>query len=132
MKYIIYLLFLISIGIVGCSLEEEIYDRAMSDSFVKSEKDVLALVKGVYSFFPTFNSYKSNLPYQILFGGDDIATTGAQQRLFTDRTVTASDRYFITPWVSYYQTINNANAVIQILKTTDVVSEDFRKRITNA
>lgn len=120
---------LATFAVSSCSLEEEIYSSAIADTFAQSEKDVLALVNGVYSLLPTFDCFKSNLNYIILYGGDDLSTASAAFRLFNERTVSASDRYFITPWRSFYRVINHANSLIETLENSEVGSEAFRKRI---
>lgn len=122
-----FLIFLVIL--TSCSLEEKIYDSAMADTFIKSEDDVLSVLSGVYSYLPTYNCYKSNLNYQILFGGDDICTTGSTYRLFAERTVSSSNNYFTTPWTSFYQTINNANALMEVLEKSEVGSADFKARV---
>lgn len=122
------LLILLAI-LTSCSLEEKIYDSAIADTFVKSEDDVLSVLSGVYSYLPTYNCYKSNLNYQILYGGDDIATSSSTQRLFVERTVSSSNNYFTTPWTSFYQTINNANALMETLEKKEIGSDGFKTRV---
>jgi hypothetical protein len=120
---------LLSFGISSCSLDEQIYSSAIAETFVKSEQDVLALVNGVYSFLPTFDCFKSNLTYSIMFGSDDVATTSATHRAFNERTVSASNGYFITPWRSFYRVINHTNAVIETVQKSNVGSEAFKARV---
>ncbi|MGV8091770.1 MAG: RagB/SusD family nutrient uptake outer membrane protein [Mangrovibacterium sp.] len=124
-----YFIFIILLVFSACSLDEKIYDTAESGSFIASEDDVSSLVNGVYSYLSAYNCFKSNLLYQIMYAGDDVATTNATYRLFRERTISASNGYFVTPWSSFYLTINNANAVLESLETTEVVSEAFRSRI---
>ncbi|MGV8090577.1 MAG: RagB/SusD family nutrient uptake outer membrane protein [Mangrovibacterium sp.] len=124
-----YKLLLLLAIITGCSLEEKIYDSAIAETFIRTENDVLAVLGGVYSYLPSYSSYKANLTYQILYGGDDVATTAVTPRLFTERTVPSSNVYFVSPWTSYYQTINCANALLKTLETSEAVSESFRTRI---
>ncbi len=121
--------FLGSLFLQGCSLEERIYSSAISDTFMQSEDDVIARVNGVYSVLPTFDCFKSNLNYIIFYGADDIGTTSAAFRLFNERTVSASDRYFITPWRTFYRVINEANAMIETVGASEIGSEAFRRRI---
>ncbi|CAL1518760.1 RagB/SusD family nutrient uptake outer membrane protein [Chitinophaga sp. MM2321] len=117
--------------LTGCSLKEKIYDSAISDTFIKSENDALFQLNGVYSFFPTFNCFKSNLPYQIIDGGDDIAVTNSTKRLFNERTVSSSNIYFTSAWSSFFNTINNANALMETLEKTTpgILSESYKDRI---
>jgi starch-binding outer membrane protein, SusD/RagB family len=126
---IIFASFVIALGFSGCSLEEQIYSSANSETFVKSEKDVLALVNGVYSYLPTYDCFKANLTYSIVFGGDEVATTSATYRLFNERTVSASNAYFITHWRAFYRVINQANAAIETVEKSGIGSDIFRKRI---
>jgi hypothetical protein len=124
-----YTIALALVSLMGsCSLEEEIFDNAMSESFIKSDADVAFQLNGVYSFFTTFGGYKSNLTYPLIYGGDDVATTGGIQRPFTDRTLPASNVYHATPWTTYYNTINNANALMEALETSTVVSDAVKRR----
>ncbi|WP_233875791.1 RagB/SusD family nutrient uptake outer membrane protein [Dyadobacter sp. CY323] len=116
-------------GVSSCSLDEQIYSSAIAETFVKSEQDVLALVNGGYSLLPTFDCFKSNLTYSIMFGSDDVASTSATHRAFNERTVSASNGYFITPWRSFYRVINHANAVIETVQKSEVGSEALRARI---
>ncbi len=116
------------IMMASCSLEETIYDNALSETFIKSDADVAFQLNGVYSFFTTFGGYKSNLNYPLIYGGDDVAVTGGIQRPFTDRTLPASNVYHATPWTTYYNTINNANALIETLETSTVVSENIKRQ----
>ncbi|TDE14859.1 RagB/SusD family nutrient uptake outer membrane protein [Dyadobacter psychrotolerans] len=112
----------------SCSLEETIYDNALSETFIKNDADVAFQLNGVYSFFTTFGGYKSNLTYPLLYGGDNIATTGSTQRAFTERTLPASNVYHATPWTTYYNTINNANALLELLETSQVVSQAVKNK----
>ncbi len=120
---------LCSLFMQGCSLEEQIYSSPISDTFMKSEDDVLARVNGVYSLLPAYDNFKSNLNYIILYGADDIGSTSATFRLFNERTVSASNPYFITPWRAFYRIINEANAMIETVGVSEVGSEAFRTRI---
>lgn len=122
----IFILFL-----TGCSLEEQIYDMPTSDAFIKSNSDVVPLLNGVYSHMQYFNSFKSNLLYTIMFGGDEIASTNALIRSFAERTVSSTSPYFTTPWNSFYSTINEANTLMNTLNNLDegVVSESYKQRI---
>jgi hypothetical protein len=113
----------------GCSLEEEIYSSAIADTFVQSEADALAMVNGVYSLLPTFDCFKSNLLFITFYGGDDFATTSANYRLFNERTVSASNAYFVTPWRTFYRVINHANSLIETLENSSVGSDSFRSRL---
>jgi len=125
-KYTIFASLLLLMS--GCSLEETIYDNALSDTFIKNDADVAFQLNGVYSFFTTFGGYKSNLTYPLLYGGDNIATTGGIQRPFTDRTLPASNSYHATPWTTYYNTINNANALLETLENSTVVSDAVKNK----
>lgn len=129
-KYTVLLLAALMVTI-SCSLEEKIYDAAIVDTFIQSEDDVFYQLNGVYSYFPTYGSFKSNLPYQIIDGGDDVATANAVKRLFNERTVASSNNYFTSAWVAFYQTINNANALMETLEKLDasVVSDSYKDRI---
>jgi hypothetical protein len=124
-----YKLFILLAILTSCNLEEKIYDTANADTFIKSEADVLSVLGGVYSYLSAFPCYKSNLIYQIFTGGDDIATTSSTYRLFCERTVSSSNSYFTTPWTSFYQTINNANALMGTLENSDLFSESFKSRM---
>ena len=129
MKIKIYSIVLAMFSILsGCSLEEVIYDNAMSETFIKSDEDVAFQLNGVYSFFTTFGGYKSNLTYPLIYGGDNISTTGGIQRPFTDRTLPASNTYHATPWTTYYNTINNANALMEALEVSTAVSAAVKNR----
>ena len=115
----------------GCSLKEKIYDSVISDTFIKSEDDVFFQLNGVYAYFPTFGSFKSNLPYQIIDGGDDIAVSNATKRLFNERTISSSNIYFTSAWSSFFNTINNANALMETLEksTSGAISDSYKDRI---
>lgn len=125
----IYLALAASIFMAGCSLDEKIYDTAMANSFVQKESDIPFLLNGVYSYFSVYNSYKSNLNYQILCGGDDISSASATQRLFLERTISSSNAYFTTPWLNFYLTINDANALLESMDKLESISEGFKQRI---
>ena len=114
----------------GCSLKEKIYDTVISDTFIKSEDDVFYQLNGVYSFFPTYASFKSNLPYQIIDGGDDIAVTNSTKRLFNERTISFSNTYFTSAWSRFYNTINNANSLMATLERLPegIVSDAYKSR----
>jgi hypothetical protein len=129
-KYKIMLLAAL-VWVSGCSLKEKTFDTVISDTFIKSEDDVFYQLNGVYSFFPTYASFKSNLPYQIIDGADDIAVTNSTKRLFNQRTVSSSNTYFTGAWSRFYQTINNANALMQTLENLPegVVPDDYKNRI---
>lgn len=125
--------FICSIALVvtmaGCSLEEQIFSSAISDTFIKSEKDVLSLVNGVYSALPVFDNFKANLTYFIISAGDEIATTGSPHRLFLERTVSSSNQYSVTPWRSFYRIINHSNSLLEDLEEVDFLSDAFKNRI---
>lgn len=115
----------------SCSLKEKIYDTVISDTFIQSEDDVFYQLNGVYSYFPTYGSFKANLPYQIIDGGDDIAVSNSTKRLFNERTISSSNSYFTSAWSGFFSTINNANALLGTLeKLPDgVVSGAYKDRI---
>ncbi len=125
-KYL--LLFSLTASLTACSLEETLYNNPNSETFINNENDVAFQLSGVYNFFTQFGGYAANLTYPILYGGDDIATTGAAQRLFADKSLPASNQYH-TGWGIYYNTINNANALMEVVERTDKVSEAFRQRV---
>lgn len=126
---IIFTSVLFGLGISSCSLEENIYSTATSETFVRTEKDVIALVNGAYAFLPTFDCFKANLNYSILSGGDEVATTSTTHRAFNERTVSGSNVYFITPWRSFYRVINQVNFIMETVERSSVGSEAFRSRI---
>lgn len=128
-KYIAALITVILLA--GCSLKEKIYDTSVAETFIQSENDVLFQLNGVYSFFPTYGSFKANLPYQIIDGGDDIAVNNATKRLFNERTISSSNIYFTTAWSAFFNTINNANALMGTLDkiSPGIVSDSYKDRI---
>ena len=126
---IIFFALVVSLLSTRCSLDEKIYDTAMTDTFVQGESDIRFVLNGVYSFFPAYNSYKSNLTYQILFGADDFTSTSATYRLFLERTISSSNGYFTSPWSSYYLTINNANSLMESMDKMENISESYKNRI---
>ncbi|ANH81683.1 hypothetical protein A8C56_12435 [Niabella ginsenosidivorans] len=128
-KYIAILI--TALLLTGCSLKEKIFDSAISDNFIQSEDDAFFQLNGVYSFFPTFGSFKSNLPYQIIDGGDDIAVNNATKRLFNERTISSSNIYFTSAWSSFFNTINNANALMETLGklAPGILSDSYKDRI---
>lgn len=120
----------ILLGISACDLEEVIYNDPLSASFIRNESDAVFQLNGVYNFFTTFVGYKSNLMYPLLYGGDDIVANGSVQRPFADRTVPSTNQYHLTPWSTYYSTINNANGLMQSMQRTTEVSETTKRRFT--
>jgi hypothetical protein len=126
----IKLLLIIAVIMSGCDLEEKIYDAPIAETSIKSQNDVFFQLNGAYSYFTTFSSFKSNLPYQIIMGGDDIATTNSIYRLFTERTISTSNSYFTGPWMQFFQTINSANALKESLEKLDegILTTSYKER----
>lgn len=126
----IKLLLIIAVIMSGCDLEEKIYDAPIAETSIKSQNDVFFQLNGAYSYFTTFSSFKSALPYQIILGGDDIATTNSIYRLFTERTISTSNAYFTGPWMQFFQTINSANALKESLEKLDdgILTASYKER----
>ncbi|MDR2773361.1 MAG: RagB/SusD family nutrient uptake outer membrane protein [Tannerella sp.] len=114
---------------VSCSLEENIYDTPMADSFIKSEADVAFLVNGIYAPLIGFNCYKTTAGYLQFYTDDNLAITNATYQLYAKRTIAPSHTYFQPTWGSFYTVIKNANIVLDMVEKEEVLSEDFRKRI---
>lgn len=114
----------------GCKLDETIYTSVDSATFIKTEKDATSQLYGVYSYFSAYNGYKSITTYPILFSGDDIVTAGGTAGAFPTRTLAASHSYFTGPWVTFYQTIDNANSLIKALQEVNNLSTAFKDRLT--
>jgi hypothetical protein len=114
----------------SCDLEEKIYDAPIAETSIKSQDDVFSQLNGVYSYFTTFPSFKSNLPYQIIVGGDDMATTNSIYRLFSERTISTSNVYFTGPWTQFFLTINSANALKESLEKLDagILTTSYKER----
>ncbi len=128
-KYMIFI-FAVLITSVSCSLDETIYDSLITENSIKSDQDLPFRINGIYGILQNYDCFKSNLNYQILFAGDDIATTHSIGKDFTTRGIFTTSGYLASPWRSFYSAINNANYLIGDLQKLEsgVVSETAKKK----
>lgn len=129
MKLHIIVLFVCSMLISSCSLEEQIYDMPTVNMYLNTEQDVYNQMTGIYGLMSSYSSYKFQLNCIITYGGDDAAISSAAYRPFLERTVSPSNAYFTAPWGIFYQVINNSNSLIETLSETELFSDEFKRRI---
>ena len=130
MKKILYIFTTCILVLGSCKkLDEKIYSSVDSDTFIKTEKDAISQLYGAYSYLSTYNGFKSLTTYPIIYAGDDVMTSGGVAGAFPTRALAASHAYFVGPWTTFYQTIENANAMMQAVQKADGLSTTFRNRI---
>lgn len=124
-KFKIIVLALLSLALGSCSLEEILPDTN-TDNNVKTEKDVTALIYGMYAPLNNANGFKyASLKYLFL-AGDDLYANGVtelQAISYKEFGAEATSEF----WNTFYSVIGNTNKVINILDKLEL-SESFEKR----
>jgi hypothetical protein len=114
----ILILFFLVAGF-SCSLDEIIYDTPITSNSLQSDTDIDFRIAAVYGYLQGYNAFKSNLHYQIIYGGDEIASNHSVGREFVNRTVATTNAYHATPWRAFYNAIVNANYLISDLESIE-------------
>lgn len=125
-KYIIILLLLFPSFFYSCEdFLDEINRSAQGYEFIRTEEGIQKLLLGSYSYLRTF--YGRETFFQITEFGSDLWSAndgdGSKPFLSFDSNLSSSNSSIEGFWNSSYQSINNANAVIDY--TPEVSSPNF-------
>lgn len=124
LKYISPLL-LITWLVQSCSLDEKIMNMP-TPATITSEGDVAALIHGLYSRFNDPIMFKLHGHLMLTLCADDFySTSGAEYAPYAQRVFTAANTSPM--WNGLYQTIANANSLIDVLDKIEL-SESFERR----
>jgi hypothetical protein len=114
----ILILFFLVAGF-SCSLDEIIYDTTITSNSLQIDTDIDFRIAAVYGYLQSFDAFKSNLQYQIIYGGDEIASNHSVGREFVSRTLATTNGYHAIPWRAFYNAIVNANYLISDLESIE-------------
>ncbi len=127
MKYIISILFLLSM--VSCSdfLEEEVYTSANPDKFYSNEQQVSAALSAAYSNFQVPNYYDHQI-FQMVDLTTEMLKSRWNNNVYNDYTKDKSDNAHKLMWEAVWKANNAINAVINNSEAA-VMNEDLKERM---
>lgn len=110
--YITLAALLYASSLIRCAIDETVFDRSTTETFIQSEVDALAVLEGVYGQF----CYSSGNPYRdwvqtSIATGFDLAGTG-QWATYAVKNYQTNDQKIADAWSHHYRTIKNANTLI--------------------
>lgn len=119
-----------SAGITSCDIfEVEPTDVILIEDFYKTEKDIDAAIRGVYSTLASTNLYGGNMLARMGLSADigyeaystDEGTVGYYDVVPTDTKVTSY-------WREFYYGINRANLLLENIDNAEISDEQVRER----
>jgi hypothetical protein len=116
---------MVLIMLSSCSLDEVIKDRP-TPATVTSERDVTAVIEGMYARFNDAGMFKFQSHIMLTITADDIySTQGSEYGAYAERTLTSANT--APMWNNMYATIANANNLIDVVDQLELTPE-FEKR----
>lgn len=113
-------------------LSEEIYTQYDPESFLQSEEGINSVLVAAYSNMHVTASMRDRMYTLNEFPGDIMWTWGGSFEntavLFMNFTWDPQVGQFITPWRQYYESIRNANSLLDNIDNVTVLSEEKVKQ----
>ena len=121
-------LFMLIIG--SCKVDETIYDRETTETFLRGQGDVAPLVNGVYSVFYDGRSYRTVLHYLFnCWGPETYVPSSGPRGSSNTKSYDATNVYAsLYPWASYYTIIRASNSLMARIEPVEM-NADYKSRI---
>lgn len=121
---------LLMLIIGSCSIDETIYDKETTETFLRVQSDVPALVDGVYGVFYDGRSYRTTLHYFFnCWGPETYTSSGGPRGSANTKNYDASNVYAsLYPWDSFYLLIRSANGLMARIEPVKM-NDDYKSRI---
>ncbi len=133
MKFHIYLLLIIVIGLGGCKNQLDIADpnRLSSDNYYQSEEEAVAAVDAIYNALIIDGMYQRIVPIYNDGRGDELSCRSPWTFMtgFSAFTLPATDGALEIFWAGHYIMVSRANQALEQIATIEDVDSELRERL---